>query len=326
VPATAYGAKSAPGPGDLLKAPPQTRPRAQRRPDRKLGQTAQRRIRSAPPTDPELYDHFELIDGEMHVENVPIAAIAEAVGTPVYAYSAARLTARMRALFRDGVAPLGRVHLAFAIKANPNLAVLRLLANEGFGADVVSGGEMSRALAAGMAAKDIVFSGVGKTRAELIQGLEAGIGQFNLELEEEGVVLAQLAAARGLRARAALRVNPTSMPARMRRSRPARPRTSSACRSTRHRRSSTGSPGWTGLDLRGIAVHIGSQLLSLDPLEAAFERVGRLVANLRAPGTPSPMSISAAGSACLRPNEVPAQPGRIRRDGRARDKGLGRRA
>ena len=114
----------------------------------------------------------------------------------------------MRAAFRDGLKDCPRVHLAYAIKANPNLAVLRLMANAGYGADVVSGGELERALAAGMPAKDIVFSGVGKTRDELAQGLDRGIGQFNLELEAEGVALSEIAAARGQRAPCVLRVNP----------------------------------------------------------------------------------------------------------------------
>jgi diaminopimelate decarboxylase len=228
-------------------------------------------------------DHFNLIDGELHVENVPLARIAAEVGTPVYVYSAATFQRHAR-VFRDGLAGIERKHLAFAVKANPNLAVLRLLANEGFGADVVSGGELARALAAGMAAKDIVFSGVGKTRIELDQALGVGIGQFNLELEEEGVVLSQLAAARGLRAPATLRVNPD-------------------VDAGTHEKISTGraenkfglpideAPAifdrlapLPGLNLRGVAVHIGSQLQSLVPLERAFERVGRLVADLRSAG------------------------------------------
>lgn len=228
-------------------------------------------------------DHFNLIDGELHVENVPLARIAAEVGTPVYVYSAATFQRHAR-VFRDGLAGIERKHLAFAVKANPNLAVLRLLANEGFGADVVSGGELARALAAGMAAKDIVFSGVGKTRIELDQALGVGIGQFNLELEEEGVVLSQLAAARGLRAPATLRVNPD-------------------VDAGTHEKISTGraenkfglpideAPAifdrlapLPGLNLRGVAVHIGSQLQSLAPLERAFERVGGLVADLRAAG------------------------------------------
>ena len=144
-------------------------------------------------------DHFAYRDGVLHVEDVPLPAIAEAVGTPVYVYSAGTLRRHAR-VFKDGLAGVPRKHIAYAIKANPNLAVLRVLANEGYGADVVSVGEMKRALAAGIPAKDIVFSGVGKTRAELSAALDAGIGQFNLELEEEGVMLAALAAERGLRA------------------------------------------------------------------------------------------------------------------------------
>lgn len=251
---------------------------------------------------------FSMIDGELHVEALPLARIAADVGTPVYVYSAERFRANARA-FRDALKPLGRVHLAFAIKANPNLAVLKLLANEGYGADVVSGGEMARALAAGVAAKDIVFSGVGKTRAELVKGLEAGIGQFNLELEEEGVVLAALAAERGLNARAALRVNPD-------------------VDAGTHEKISTGkaenkfglpigeAPAifdrlgkLPGLNLHGIAVHIGSQLLGLAPLEAAFERVGKLLAELRANGhTITHVDLGGGLGVAYRPGEVPPAP------------------
>ncbi|MEN3747333.1 diaminopimelate decarboxylase [Sphingomonas sp. HF-S3] len=226
---------------------------------------------------------FEYSNGELYAEQVPLARIAEQVGTPVYVYSAEAFRRRARD-FRDGVAQAGRVHLAFAIKANPNLAVLRLLANEGYGADVVSGGEMARALAAGMAAKDIVFSGVGKTRAELATGLDKGIGQFNLELEEEGVVLAEIARSKGLVAPATLRVNPDVDAG------------THAKISTGKAENKFGLPidqapdifdrlaPLGGLNLRGVAVHIGSQLKSLDPLEKAFVRVGELVAELRGRG------------------------------------------
>ena len=152
-------------------------------------------------------DHFNYRDGELHAEGVPMRVIAEAVGTPVYIYSRATLE-RHAQVFKAALANLPRTHIAFAIKANPNLAVLKVLARQGFGADVVSGGEIARALAAGMRAEDIVFSGVGKTRAELQYALDAGIGQFNLELEEEGAVLAEMAAACGKTASAVLRVNP----------------------------------------------------------------------------------------------------------------------
>lgn len=228
-------------------------------------------------------DHFEYRNGALHAEDVPVAAIAAQVGAPVYIYSRATLTRHAR-VFRDALSILPRAHIAFAVKSNPNLAVLKLLAREGYGADVVSGGELDRALAAGMAADGIVFSGVGKTEAELVRGLEAGIGQFNLESEEEGVELAALAAARGLTARAALRVNPD-------------------VDAGTHGKISTGKAenkfgvpydragaiyarlsALPGIEMRGLAVHIGSQLASLDPLEAAFARMGDLMRAIRAQG------------------------------------------
>ena len=228
-------------------------------------------------------ENFALQDGELHAENVPLARIAAAVGTPVYVYSTEAFRRQARE-FRKGVEQAGRVHLAFAIKANPNLAVLRLLASEGYGADVVSGGEMARALAAGMAAKDVVFSGVGKTRAELEMGLDKGIGQFNLELEEEGVVLAQIAASKNMVAPATIRVNPDVDAG------------THAKISTGKAENKFGLPidqapdifdrlaKLEGLNLRGIAVHIGSQLQSLAPLEKAFMRLGELVTELRRRG------------------------------------------
>ena len=228
-------------------------------------------------------NHFQYRDGVLHAEDLPVSAIADAVGTPVYIYSRATLERHART-FAQALSILPRVHIAFAIKANPNLAVLRLMRREGFGADVVSGGELARALAAGMPAHDIVFSGVGKTHAEMIQGLEAGIGQFNLESEEEGIELAAIAAARGQTAHCALRVNP-DVDAR-----------THAKISTGKAENKFGVPidraveiyarlaALPGLDMRGVAVHIGSQLVELEPFEIAFEKVGTLIADLRAAG------------------------------------------
>ncbi|UYY57393.1 diaminopimelate decarboxylase [Sphingomonas sp. S2-65] len=230
-------------------------------------------------------DHFTLIDGELHAENVPLARIAAEVGTPVYVYSTATFQRHARA-FRDGLATVPRARVAFAIKANPNLAVLRLLANEGFGADVVSGGELARALAAGMPPESIVFSGVGKSRAELDQGLSAGIGQFNLELEEEGVVLSELAAARGLRAPATLRVNPDVDAGTHEKISTGRAENKFGVPISEARAIFDRLAPLPGLNLRGVAVHIGSQLQSLEPLERAYARVGELVAELRAAGHP----------------------------------------
>ena len=228
-------------------------------------------------------DHFQLKDGVLHAEDVSLRRIAEEVGTPVYIYSRATL-ARHARVFRDALGALDNPHIAFAVKANPNLAVLRILASEGYGADVVSGGELTRALKAGMKPEDIVFSGVGKTHAELLQGLEAGIGQFNIESEEEGYELAAIAQRHGQRAACALRVNP-DVDART------------------HEKISTGKSEnkfgvpldraadiyarlarEDGLEMRGVAVHIGSQLSTLEPLETAFGKVGALIEELRAAG------------------------------------------
>lgn len=232
-------------------------------------------------------DHFRLIDGVLHAEDVPLPRIAEEVGTPVYVYSRATLERHAR-VFSEALAPLGEGDdaplIAFAVKSNPNLAVLRVLQRQGFGADVVSGGELRRALAAGMAPEKIVFSGVGKTRAELELGLDTGIGQFNIESREEGRELAELAAAHGIAAPACLRVNP-DVDAR-----------THAKISTGKAENKFGVPlmraaevygelaGLDGLNLRGVAIHIGSQLSDLEPLETAFAKVATLVADLRAAG------------------------------------------
>ena len=228
-------------------------------------------------------DHFHFRDGVLHVEDVPLTAIAEAVGTPVYVYSRATLVRHAR-VFREGLAALDKPHIAFAVKANPNLAVLKVLGDEGLGADVVSGGELTRALAAGIAPEEVVFSGVGKTHAEFIQGIEAGIGQFNLESEEEGYELSLIAQRMGKRIACALRVNPD-----------VDARTHEKI-STGKRENKFGVPldraveiyaalaAEPGLAMRGVAVHIGSQLTSLEPLEDAFVKVGALIADLRARG------------------------------------------
>ncbi|WP_298091494.1 diaminopimelate decarboxylase [uncultured Sphingomonas sp.] len=253
-------------------------------------------------------DHFHYQDGELFAEDVAIARIAAEVGTPVYVYSASTFRRHAR-VFREGLSALPRVHLAYAIKANPNVAVLRVLADEGYGADVVSVGEMRRALAAGMKPEDIVFSGVGKTRAELAAALEAGIGQFNLELEEEGVVLAALAHERGLTAPAVIRVNPDVDAG------------THAKISTGRKENKFGVPidqapgmfdrlaGLPGLDLRGVACHIGSQLGDLAPLEAAYVRIGELVAELRAAGhTVSRVDLGGGLGVPYKPGDVMPEP------------------
>lgn len=228
-------------------------------------------------------DHFSLKDGVLHAEDVPLPRIADEVGTPVYIYSRATLE-RHAQVFTQALEAVPQKLIAFAVKANPNLAVLKVLQRQGFGADVVSGGELMRALAAGITPDKIVFSGVGKTRSELALGLEKGIGQFNIESREEGRELAQLAAALGQQAPACLRINPD-------------------VDAKTHEKISTGKAEnkfgiplvharevfdelapLDRLNLRGVAVHIGSQLADLEPLETAFAKVGQLVADLRAAG------------------------------------------
>ncbi len=228
-------------------------------------------------------NHFEYRGGVLYAEDLPLSVIAREVGTPVYVYSRATLERHAR-VFKAALAHLPNAQIAFAIKANPNLAVLKVMQREGLGADVVSGGELARALIAGMAGEDIVFSGVGKMPREMIQGLEAGIGQFNIESEEEGVELAAIAVSRGLRAACALRVNPD-------------------VDAGTHEKISTGKAEnkfgvpydrvggiysrlaqLEGLEMRGLAVHIGSQLQSLEPLETAFTKMGDLLGELRAGG------------------------------------------
>lgn len=228
-------------------------------------------------------DHFTLKNGAMHAEDVPLSRIAEEVGTPVYVYSRATLERHAR-VFMDALSGLGRKHFAFAIKANPNLSVLRVLAKCGFGADVVSGGEIARALASGIAPADVVFSGVGKTREELRRALDDGIGQFNIELEDEGNAISELAVAMGKRAVAVLRVNP-DVDAK-----------THAKISTGKKENKFGVPidqagaiyarlsRLPGLDMRGVALHIGSQVFDLAPLEAGYARIGTFVAELRAAG------------------------------------------
>lgn len=150
--------------------------------------------------------HFTYRDGVLHAEDVSLAALAGAVGTPFYGYSAATLRRHVR-VFRDAFAGSAAL-IAYSVKANANLSVLNLMAAEGAGADVVSGGELARALEAGIAPSKIVFSGVGKTKAEMAAAIAAGIHQFNVESEPELIALDDVARGAGAVAPIAFRVNP----------------------------------------------------------------------------------------------------------------------
>ena len=149
---------------------------------------------------------FAYRDGQLCAEAVPLGEIAAAVGTPAYVYAAVSLRAQVRRFFAAFAGQ--RVLLCYALKANANLAVIRTLADEGAGADIVSAGELQRALAAGVPPQRIVFSGVGKSRDEMIAALDARIAQFNVELVPELILLSEVAAARKLAAPVALRINP----------------------------------------------------------------------------------------------------------------------
>lgn len=228
-------------------------------------------------------DHFNYRDDELFAEDVPMARIAEHVGTPVYVYSRATLERHAR-VFRDAVTDCGQSLIAFAVKANPNIAVLKTLALQGFGADVVSGGELERALQAGVKAEKIVFSGVGKTEGEMRQGIEREIGQFNIESLEEGRELAGVARASGRQTNAALRVNPDIDAGTHAKISTGKADSKFGVSFHRAREIYGELSGLDGLHMRGLAVHIGSQLASLAPLEAAFKRLGVLLRDLRAQG------------------------------------------
>jgi len=226
--------------------------------------------------------HFNYASGRLHCEGVPLDLIADQVGTPVYVYSTATLVRHVNVIASafEGMDCL----IAYSVKANGNLAVLRTLAAQGCGADVVSGGELKRALTAGIPASKIVFSGVGKTREEMALGLAEGIHQFNVESAAELEVLSEVAAEMGKVAPVAVRVNPDVA-------------------AGGHPNISTGKAGdkfgvpWghapalydrirdlAGVTAVGVDVHIGSQIGDLEPMRAAFDKVMGLIKQLRAAG------------------------------------------
>ncbi|WP_341246079.1 diaminopimelate decarboxylase [Nereida ignava] len=227
-------------------------------------------------------DHFLYRDGALYAEDVPVAEIAAAVGTPFYVYSSATLLRHFR-LFDEALD--GMEHLVcFAMKSNSNQAVLKLLGDAGAGMDVVSGGEYLRAKAAGVSGDKIVFSGVGKTADEMRLALTGGVRQFNVESEPEMRRLSEVATSLGMVAPITVRVNPD-------------------VDAKTHEKISTGKKGdkfgipidrasevyalaasLPGLKVVGIDVHIGSQLTQLEPFELAYEKVKDLTIQLRAEG------------------------------------------
>lgn len=228
-------------------------------------------------------DHFLLNKGEMFAEDVPLSRIADEIGTPFYCYSQATLE-RHAQVMQAALAGLDKPLIAFAVKANPNVAVLRVLAQQGLGADVVSVGEMQRALAAGIPASRIVFSGVGKTDAELAAALEAGILQLNVESESELFRLSHMAASRQTRADIAIRVNPDVDAHTLAKISTGKAENKFGIPLDRVAALYATAATLPGIRPVGIAAHIGSQLLDLAPLETAYGKLGALVARLRAGG------------------------------------------
>lgn len=227
-------------------------------------------------------NHFDYKGGVLHAEDVSIARLAAEVGTPFYVYSTATITRHYRVL-AEAFAGTGAL-LCYAMKANSNQAVLATLARLGAGMDVVSEGELRRARAAGVPADKIIFAGVGKTRAEMAYALEQGILGFNVESEPELEALSEVAAARGMTARVALRVNP-DVDAR-----------THAKISTGKSENKFGIPyldaprlyaearRLPGIRAAGIHMHIGSQITDLAPFRAAFRLMRDLVVELRREG------------------------------------------
>ncbi|CAA7614141.1 Diaminopimelate decarboxylase [Candidatus Terasakiella magnetica] len=229
-------------------------------------------------------NHFQYVNGALFAEDVAIAAIAERVGTPFYCYSTATLT-RHYTVFRDALAAAGLdATVCFACKANPNMAVIRTLAELGAGADVVSEGEMRQALAAGVPPGRIVFSGVGKTRHELELAVAKGILQINVESEPELELLSEIAAARGIRMPISLRVNPDVDAGTHAKITTGKKENKFGIEWTRAREVYARANALPGIDVVGVACHIGSQLTELEPFRDAFIRVRDLVAMLRADG------------------------------------------
>jgi len=227
--------------------------------------------------------YFRHRDGKLYCEAVPAEDLVAAHGSPLYVYSRRSIVERYHELDR-AFAGVDRL-IAYSVKANGNLSILRLLAREGAGADIVSGGELHRALLAGIAPEKIVFSGVGKTVQEMAAALEAGIYGFNVESEGELRALSELASAVGKVAPIALRINPDIESP-----------TPHAYTRTGHRATKFGIPGedalrlyrlaaaLPGIRVRGVDVHIGSQIVDVVPYQRAFSHVLGLVDAIRAEG------------------------------------------
>lgn len=227
-------------------------------------------------------DHFNYLGDELHAEGVPLSRIAAEVGTPVYVYSAATLT-RHFLMFRQALDWTDHL-ICFAVKANSNLAVLKLLGDLGAGMDVVSGGEYARARAAGVPGGRIVFSGVGKTRAEMRQVIEGGIRQVNVESEPELAALSEVATTLGTTVPIAVRVNPDVDAKTHAKIATGKSENKFGIPIVRAREVYAMAARLPGLQVVGIDMHIGSQLTDLDPYRQAYAKMAELCHALRGDG------------------------------------------
>ncbi|KQQ54335.1 MULTISPECIES: diaminopimelate decarboxylase [Rhizobium/Agrobacterium group] len=227
-------------------------------------------------------NHFQYIDGVLHAENVPVPEIAKAVGTPFYVYSTATLERHYK-VFSEAFADVDSM-VCYAMKANSNQAVLATLAKLGAGIDVVSGGELRRALAAGVPASRIMFSGVGKTVAEMDFALEAGIYCFNIESEPELEVLNLRAVKAGKKAHVSFRINPDVDAGTHAKISTGKKENKFGISYERARAVYKHAATLPGIHVSGIDMHIGSQITELQPFEDAFRLLRELVEALRGDG------------------------------------------
>jgi diaminopimelate decarboxylase len=230
-------------------------------------------------------NHFELQEGELACEGVPLSRIAEAVGTPVYVYSSATLERHytvLRNAFVD--AGLGQPLIAYAVKANSNVAVLRTLGNLGAGADTVSEGEIRRALAAGIPGERIVFSGVGKAEDEIAFALQNDVAEINVESEPELHTVNRVARQMGKRATIAIRVNPDVEAGGHAKISTGKAENKFGVSLIEAERLYANAANMVGVRPVGVACHIGSQITDLAPLRAAFVKMRALVERIRNEG------------------------------------------
>src|SRR5262249_25624988 len=227
-------------------------------------------------------NHFEYRDGVLHAEAVNLSALAERVGTPFYCYSTATLERHYR-VFTEAFAG-EKVLVCYAMKANSNQSVLRTLARLGAGADVVSGGELKRALAAGIPPNKILFSGIGKTESELRAALAANILCVNIESEPELELLSRLAEETGRTARISVRVNPDVDAGTHAKISTGKSENKFGIPLAHARTVYARAAKLPGIEVTGADMHIGSQITDLDRMEAAFPILTQFVQTLRADG------------------------------------------